>query len=45
VASWKALADKTITLAGSTDLKPSQIADIQLLNGQGVVILHAAPSA
>jgi hypothetical protein len=44
VAAWKALADKTITLAGSTDLKPSQIADIQLLNSQGVVILHAAPS-
>ena len=44
VAAWKALADKTITLTGSTDLKPNQIADIQLLNSQGVVILHAAPS-
>jgi hypothetical protein len=43
VASWTALAGRTVTLNGSTNLKPAQIADIRLEDSRGVTLLHATP--
>jgi hypothetical protein len=45
VAAWKALAGKTVTVLGSTDLKPADIADIRLIDSRGQTILHTAPTA
>jgi hypothetical protein len=45
VAQWTALPNKTVALTGSTNLKPAEIADIQLQNSRGVALLHAAPRA
>jgi hypothetical protein len=44
VAQWSALPGKTVTLDGSTDLKPAQIADVRLLNSKGTTLLHVSPS-
>jgi hypothetical protein len=43
VAQWTALAGLTETPSGSTDLKPSEISDIRLLNSQGDTLLHVSP--
>jgi hypothetical protein len=44
VAQWSALPGKTVTLDGSTDLKPDQIQDVRLLNSKGTTLLHVSPT-
>jgi Putative zinc-finger len=43
VAQWTAIAGRTETPTGSTDLHADQILDIRLLNSRGDTLLHVTP--
>jgi putative zinc finger protein len=44
VASWQALADRSAVVTGSTALFPEQIAEVQLRDAKGTVLLEGSPS-
>jgi Putative zinc-finger len=43
VARWQALPGRDTSVAGSTDLPPDQIAEVQLLDGAGTLLMEGAP--
>jgi putative zinc finger protein len=44
VATWHVLPGRDAAVAGSTDLFPEQIAEVQLRDGSGTVLLAGSPS-
>lgn len=44
VARWQALPGRGASVAGSTDLSPDQIAEVQLQDGDGTVLMAGSPS-
>jgi hypothetical protein len=43
VASWESLPGKDATVAGSTDLSPDEIAEFELRDGDGRVLMAGSP--
>jgi hypothetical protein len=44
VAQWRALPGRDAQVTGSTDLRPAQIAEVQLRDADGTVLLEGSPS-
>jgi hypothetical protein len=44
VAQWQVLPGRDASVAGSTDLSPAEIAEVQLRDGDGTVLLAGRPS-
>ena len=44
VAQWTAVPGETAKLNGSTDLKPSEIQEIRLINSKGTTLLNVTPA-
>lgn len=44
VASWQVLPGRDAQVAGSTDLSPEQIVEVQQRGGAGIVLLEGSPS-
>jgi hypothetical protein len=44
VASWQVLPGRDAHVAGSTDLRPDQITEVQLRSDDGTVLLEGSPS-